>query len=71
MPNEGNYKQGEKRAFRMGEINFKQSNLSGSALGITDKMEARRQPPLLIPQAWTWDEGVSSYDSDLFLPFFG
>ena len=26
--------------------------------------------PLLIPQAWTQDEGVSSCDSDLFLPLF-
>ena len=26
--------------------------------------------PSLIPQARTWDEGVSSCDSDLFLPFF-
>ena len=42
-----------------------------AALGITDKMEAQPQPPLLIPQAWSRDEGVSSCDSDLFLPFFG
>ena len=45
--------------------------LLGAMLGITDKMEARPQPPLLIPQAQTQDEGVSSCDSDLFLPFFG
>ena len=43
--------------------------MSGAALGITDKMEARPQPPLLILQAWSWDEGVRSCDSDLFLPF--
>ena len=42
----------------------------GAVLGITDKMEAGPQPPLLIPQAQTGDEGVSSCDSDLFLPFF-
>ena len=41
-----------------------------AALGITDKMKARPQPLLLIPQAQTRDEGVSSCDSDLFLPFF-
>ena len=40
--------------------------MSGAMLGITDKMEAWPQPPLLIPQAWTQDEGVSSCDSDLF-----
>ena len=40
--------------------------MSGATLGITDKMEAWPQPPLLIPQAWTQDEGVSSCDSDLF-----
>ena len=45
--------------------------LSGAVLGITDKIEAQPQPPLLILQARTWDEGVSSCDSDLFLPFFG
>ena len=43
----------------------------GAVLGTTDKMEARPQPPLLIPQARTRDEGVSSCDSDMFLPFFG
>ena len=42
--------------------------LSGAALGITDKMEARPQPPLFVLQAWTWDEGVTSCDSDLFFP---
>ena len=38
---------------------------------ITDKMEARPQPPLLILQARYWDEGVRFCDSDLFFPFFG
>ena len=33
--------------------------LSGAALGITDKMEA-----------WPRDEGVRPCDSDLFFPFF-
>ena len=28
------------------------------------------QPPLLIPQARSQDEGVRSCDSDLFFPFF-
>ena len=45
--------------------------LSGAVLGITDKMEARPQPPLLILQAQSQDEGVRSCDSDLFFPFFG
>ena len=45
--------------------------MSGAMLGSTDKMEAWPQTPLLIPQARSWDEGVSSCDSDLFLPFFG
>ena len=40
--------------------------MSGAALGITDKMEAWPQPPLLIFQAWSWDEGVKFCDSDLF-----
>ena len=43
----------------------------GAALGITDKMEAWPQPPLLIPQAQSWDYVVMSCDFDLFLPFFG
>ena len=42
----------------------------GATLGTTDKMEAWPQPPLLISQAQSQDEGVSSCDSDLFLPFF-
>ena len=45
--------------------------MSEAALGITDKMEARPQPPLLIPQAQSRDEGVKFCDSDLFFPFFG
>ena len=44
--------------------------MSGAALGITEKMEARPQPPLLILQERTQDERVSACDSDLFLPFF-
>ena len=43
----------------------------GAVLGIIDKMEARPQPPLLILQARSQDEGVRSCDSDLFFPFFG
>ena len=43
----------------------------GAALGITDKMEARPQPPLLIPQARSQEEGIRSCDSDLFFPFLG
>ena len=45
--------------------------MSGAVLGITDKMEARPQPPLLISQARSRDEGVRPCDSDLFFPFFG
>ena len=44
---------------------------SGATLGVTDKMEARPQPPLLILQARPQDEGVRPCDSDLFFPFFG
>ena len=44
--------------------------LSGAALGITDKMEAWPQPPLLISQGRPRDEGVRSCDSDLFFPLF-
>ena len=40
--------------------------MSGAALGITDKMEAWPQPPLLILQARSRDEGVRFCDSDLF-----
>jgi len=43
----------------------------GAMLGITDKMEARPQPPLLISQARSQNEGVRACDSDLFFPFFG
>ena len=41
----------------------------GATLGITDKMEARPQPPLFVPQAWTRDEGVRLCDSDFLFPF--
>ena len=46
-------------------------SVSGAALGITDKMEARPQPLLLILQARTWDEGVRPCDSDLSFPLLG
>ena len=49
---------------------FQNEYLSGATLGIVNKMEARPQPPLLILQARSWDEGVRSCDSDLFFPFF-
>ena len=45
--------------------------VSGATLGITDKMEAWPQLPLLVPQARAWDEGVRPCDSDLFFPLFG
>jgi len=45
--------------------------MSEAALGITDKMEARPQPPLLISQEWPQDEGDRPCDSDLFFPFLG
>ena len=45
--------------------------MSEATLGITNKMEAWPQPPLLILQARSPDEGVRSCDSDLFFPFFG
>ena len=45
--------------------------VSGAMLGVTDKMEAWPQSPLLISEAWPWDEGVRPCDSDLFFPFFG
>ena len=45
--------------------------MSGAALGITDKMEAQPQLPLLVLQARTWDEGVRPCDSDLFFPLLG
>ena len=40
--------------------------LSGAALGITDKVEAQPQHPLLVPQARTQEEGVRPCDSDFF-----
>ena len=43
----------------------------GATLGIIKKMEARPQLPLLVLQAWTQDEGVRHYDSDLFFPLLG
>ena len=55
---------------RSSVLSMQKLGLSGAALGITDKMEARLPNPLLVPQAQTRDEGVSSCDSDLFLPFF-
>ena len=45
--------------------------MSGAALGITDKTEARPQPLLLILQAQTRDEGVGPCNSDLFFPLLG
>ena len=45
-------------------------NVSGAALGIIDKMKAWPQPPLLISQAQSQDEGVRPCDSGLFFPFF-
>ena len=45
--------------------------MSETALSFTDKMEAWPQPPLLILQAGSRDEGVKPCDSDLFFPFFG
>ena len=35
---------------------------SGATLGVTDKMEARPQPPLLVLQAWSQDERVRSVE---------
>ena len=45
--------------------------VSGATLGITDKMEARPQTPLLILQAQSRDEGVRPYNSDLSFPLLG
>ena len=45
--------------------------MSAAALGITDKMEARPQLPLLVLKAGTRDEGVRPCDSDLFFPLLG
>ena len=47
------------------------SQMSGATLGITGKMEAWPQLPLLVPQAQARDEGVRSCDSDLFFPLLG
>ena len=57
-------------------LKFKEGHLSscgGATVGsrITDKMEERPQLPLFVPQAWTQDEGVRPYDSDLFFPLLG
>ena len=46
-----------------------QSTVSGAVLGITDKMEARPQPLLFVPQARNRDEEVRLCDSDLLFPF--
>ena len=46
------------------------TKVSGAMLGITDKMEAWPQPPLLILQAQPRDEGVRPCNSDLLFPFF-
>ena len=43
----------------------------GAALGITDKMEAQPQTPLLIPQARPQDEGLRPCNSDLSFPLLG
>ena len=56
---------------RSSVLSMQNLELSGASLDITDKMEAWLPNPLLVPQAQTRDEGVSSCDSDLFLPFFG
>ena len=53
-----------------GSVKFPRGAMSGAALGITDKMEAWPQPPLLILQAQPQDERVRPCDSDLFFPFF-
>ena len=42
----------------------------GATLDITDKMEARPQPSLLIPQARSQNKRVKFCDLDLFFPFF-
>ena len=46
----------------------KRQNVSGAALGITDKIEAQPQTPLLIPQARPRYEGVTLCNSDLSFP---
>ena len=52
-------------------IDYAKAFVLGAALGITDKMEAWPQTPLLISHARSQDEGVRPFDSDLFFPFFG
>ena len=49
----------------------KNQTLLGTTLGITDKMEAKPQTPLLIPQAQSQDEGVRPCNSDLSFPLLG
>ena len=55
--------------FWMISSSFVKNVMSWAVLGITNKIEARPQTPLLILQAWSRDEGVRSCDSDLFFPF--
>ena len=43
----------------------------GTALGITEKIEAQPQTPLLILQARPRDEGVRPCNSDLSFPLLG
>ena len=50
---------------------YMHTKVSGATLGITDKMEARPQTPLLIPQAQPQDEGVRPCNSDLSFPLLG
>ena len=45
--------------------------MSEATLGIADKMEARPQLHLFVPQAQTRDEGVRPCDSDLLFPLLG
>ena len=40
--------------------------MSEATLGIADKMEARPQLHLFVPQAWTRDKGVRACDSGFF-----
>ena len=52
-------------------VSFSNRLLSGGTLGITDKMEARPQLPLLVLQTRTQDEGIRCNDSDLVFPLLG
>ena len=61
---------GSQSALMMAVLVPREGEVSGAMLGIIDKMEARPQPPLLIPQARSRDEGVKFCDPDLFFPFF-